>query len=140
MSGFSVVLDFDGLFLDTEWCEYRTVADVFTAHGTELSLDLWLTFIGTTDHPHWADVLEGQLGHAIDRPEWVPARRLAAVEVEEGARRLSLREPLEALAQHPRLPEDTRLWAALQQVGGGTWGGCVYDTEAILERLQNRGA
>jgi dihydroxyacid dehydratase/phosphogluconate dehydratase len=58
---------------------------------------------------------------------------------EEGVRRLSLREPLESLAPHPRLPEDTRLWAALQQVGGGTWGGCVYDTEAILERLQNRG-
>lgn len=57
---------------------------------------------------------------------------------EEGARRLSLREPLETLAPHPRLPEDTRLWAALQQVGGGTWGGCVYDTEAILKRLQNR--
>ena len=55
---------------------------------------------------------------------------------EEGARRLSLREPLETLAPHPRLPEDTRLWAALQQVGGGTWGGCVYDTEAILTRLQ----
>ena len=87
MSGFSVVLDFDGLFLDTEWCEYRTVADVFAAHGTELSLDLWLTFIGTTDHPHWADVLEEQLGHAIDRPEWVPARRLAAVEC---ARKLEL--------------------------------------------------
>jgi hypothetical protein len=26
----------------------------------------------------------------------------------------------------PRLPDDTRLWAALQQVSGGTWGGCVY--------------
>ena len=27
------------------------------------------------------------------------------------------------LAPDERLPEDTRLWAALQRVGGGTWGG-----------------
>jgi dihydroxyacid dehydratase/phosphogluconate dehydratase len=36
----------------------------------------------------------------------------------------------------PRLPDDTRLWAALQAVGGGTWGGCVYDPDAILRKLQ----
>ena len=35
----------------------------------------------------------------------------------------------------PKLPADTRRWAALQQVGGGTWGGCVFDVEAILARL-----
>jgi hypothetical protein len=33
----------------------------------------------------------------------------------------------------PRLPEDTRLWAALQDVSGGSWGGCVYDVRAILD-------
>jgi xylonate dehydratase len=35
------------------------------------------------------------------------------------------------------LPDDTRLWAALQNVGGGTWGGCVYDVEAIIAALQS---
>lgn len=40
------------------------------------------------------------------------------------------------LAPHPRLPADTRLWAALQAVGGGTWGGCVYDVEAIVKTLE----
>lgn len=39
------------------------------------------------------------------------------------------------LQQHPNLPDDTRLWAALQQVSGGTWGGCVYDVESIVNRL-----
>jgi len=40
----------------------------------------------------------------------------------------------------PDLPDDTRLWAALQTVGGGTWGGCVYDTDAIVSALLgNRG-
>jgi hypothetical protein len=34
------------------------------------------------------------------------------------------------------LPDDTRLWAALQDVSGGTWGGCVYDVDRILEVLQ----
>ncbi len=33
------------------------------------------------------------------------------------------------------LPDDTRLWAALQRLGGGTWGGCVYDVDKIIERL-----
>ncbi|MDP7655532.1 MAG: YjhG/YagF family D-xylonate dehydratase, partial [Roseibacillus sp.] len=31
------------------------------------------------------------------------------------------------LAPDPRLPADTRLWAALQNASGGSWGGCVYD-------------
>ena len=33
-------------------------------------------------------------------------------------------------------PADTRLWAALQQAGGGTWGGCVYDVDAITRALE----
>jgi xylonate dehydratase len=35
-----------------------------------------------------------------------------------------------------QLPDDTRLWAALQQASGGTWGGCVYDVDRIIELLQ----
>jgi len=33
------------------------------------------------------------------------------------------------------LPSDTRLWAALQDVSGGSWGGAVYDVEQIIEVL-----
>jgi hypothetical protein len=33
------------------------------------------------------------------------------------------------------LPDDTRLWAALQQASGGTWGGCVYDVDRIIAIL-----
>ena len=54
---------------------------------------------------------------------------------EEGARVLASRPPRRDLAPDPDLPADTRLWAALQQVGGGTWGGCVYDVDAIVSRL-----
>ncbi len=35
----------------------------------------------------------------------------------------------------PALPADTRLWAALQNASGGTWGGCVYDVDSIVQRL-----
>jgi HAD superfamily hydrolase (TIGR01509 family) len=73
----AVVFDFDGLVLDTELCEYSTTAAIFADHGVELPLELWRTFIGTTDHPHWADILEAELGHTIDRAELVPRRRLA---------------------------------------------------------------
>ena len=40
------------------------------------------------------------------------------------------------LGPDPELPADTRLWAALQAVGGGTWGGCVYDPDAIIQALE----
>ena len=36
----------------------------------------------------------------------------------------------------PRLHADTKLWAALQNVSGGTWGGCVFDTEKIIQTLE----
>lgn len=54
---------------------------------------------------------------------------------EEGARVLAARPARTDLAPHPDLPSDTRLWAALQQAGGGPWGGCVYDVEAIVAAL-----
>jgi putative YjhG/YagF family dehydratase len=54
---------------------------------------------------------------------------------EEGTRVLVRRPPRPDLHAHPDLPDDTRLWAALQRLGGGTWGGCVYDVEAIVTAL-----
>jgi putative YjhG/YagF family dehydratase len=54
---------------------------------------------------------------------------------EEGARVLASRPARTDVRPHPALPEDTRLWAALQQAGGGTWGGCVYDVDEIVRRL-----
>lgn len=56
--------------------------------------------------------------------------------VEEGAQILAARPPHPALAPDPQLPADTRLWALLQQLGGGTWGGCVYDVDAIESALR----
>ena len=55
---------------------------------------------------------------------------------EEGSRILAARSTRKDLAPHVALPDDTRLWAALQAVGGGTWGGCVYDPEKIIATLE----
>ncbi len=52
------------------------------------------------------------------------------------ARLLESRPPHPDLAPHPRLPADTRLWAALQEASGGTWAGCIYDVDRIIEVLR----
>jgi putative YjhG/YagF family dehydratase len=58
---------------------------------------------------------------------------------DEGTRVLASRPPRPDLAPDPDLPADTKLWAALQHVGGGTWGGCVYDVDAIVAALGRPG-
>jgi putative YjhG/YagF family dehydratase len=56
--------------------------------------------------------------------------------VEEGSRMLQERTPSPGLAPDPALPDDTRLWAALQDASGGSWGGAVYDVDRILRVLE----
>jgi dihydroxyacid dehydratase/phosphogluconate dehydratase len=58
---------------------------------------------------------------------------------EAGTRVLARRPTRPDLHSDPNLPDDTRLWAALQRVSGGTWGGCVYDVEAIVAALSRQG-
>jgi xylonate dehydratase len=55
---------------------------------------------------------------------------------EEGARILAERPFRPDLAPDALIPDDTRLWAALQSASGGTWGGCVFDVEAIIQTLE----
>jgi xylonate dehydratase len=55
--------------------------------------------------------------------------------VEAGTRLLAARSLRGDLSADPKLPDDTRLWAALQAASGGTWGGCVYDVERIVAAL-----
>ena len=58
----------------------------------------------------------------------LPPERCAAL--------LAEREPHPDLTVHPELPDDTRLWAALQRASGGTWAGCVYDADRIVAVLE----
>ena len=59
---------------------------------------------------------------------------------ERGSAVLAERPLRPDLSPNPDLPDDTRLWAALQRVGGGTWGGCVFDVEAIVNTLAESAA
>ena len=56
--------------------------------------------------------------------------------VELGTRILTERPLRSDLAPHPNLPDDTRLWAALQEASGGTWGGCVFDVDTVVDTLK----
>lgn len=71
--------------------------------------------------------LEGQIDFVGDGKQ--------TVSPDEGAQILASREAAVSLAADPDLPDETRLWAILQKFGGGTWGGCVYDVDAIAAAL-----
>ena len=87
-------------------------------------------------------VLEGdRIEIVIDRAKLVGTVNLVgdgekAFAAEDGARVLKERGLRADLRPHPALPEDTRLWAALVQASGGVWGGCVYDADAIVAKLE----
>ena len=53
----------------------------------------------------------------------------------QGTRALAARPPRPDLVADRALPDDTRIWAALQDVSGGTWGGAVFDADSILRVL-----
>lgn len=68
----------------------------------------------------------------VDRVNLVGSVDLVSADAEKLLRE---RAPHPGLAPNPALPEDTKLWAALQQLSGGTWGGCVYDADAVIAAL-----
>ncbi|MBS4210030.1 YjhG/YagF family D-xylonate dehydratase [Bacillus sp. FJAT-50079] len=54
---------------------------------------------------------------------------------DEGALILQQREQ-NKITPAQGLPDDTRLWAALQKVSGGTWRGSIYDVDRIINVLE----
>ena len=87
-------------------------------------------------------VLEGDLIEiVIDRASLKGSVNLVGdaegqLSAEEGERKLANRKPRTDLKPHPALPDDTRLWAALVDASGGVWGGCVYDSDRIVQALE----
>jgi putative YjhG/YagF family dehydratase len=83
-------------------------------------------------------VREGdRIAIAIDRARLTGEVNLVVEgNAEAGTRELALRAMPANLAADPALPPETRLWAALQDVSGGTWGGCVFDVDRIVDKLQ----
>jgi len=71
----SLIFDFDGLILDTEYPEFQSWQEIYQEHGCSLPLSVWAACIGTaSDVFDPLDYLERQLGRAVDR-EAVLARR-----------------------------------------------------------------
>lgn len=58
------------------------------------------------------------------------------VSPEEGSIILAKRPVHPDVKPSAQLPDDTRLWAALQSVSGGTWRGSIYDVDRIIEVLK----
>ncbi len=78
-----------------------------------------------------------QLTGALNLLGWADASGVVSEHgAEAGARELAARTRRADLSSHPQLPDDTRLWAALQNASGGVWAGCVYDTAAIVRALE----
>lgn len=93
--------------------------------------------IGKVQDGDWVEIiidtrkLEGSInivGQTDDPPD--------RCTVEHGTQLLASRPPRPDLSPRERLPDDTRLWAALQRASGGTWAGCVYDVDRIIEVLE----
>ena len=87
-------------------------------------------------------VLEGdQIEIVIDRKSLAGSVQLVGdadriFGAEQGTLVLAERKSRPDLAPHPQLPDDTRLWAALVQASGGVWGGCIYDADKIIAKLE----
>src|SRR3954470_14124769 len=74
-----------------------------------------------------ADALQGTINMVGARGERLSPEACAEL--------LASRPVHPALRAHEKLPDDTRLWAALQRASGGTWAGCVYDVDRIVALL-----
>ena len=87
-------------------------------------------------------IIEGDLIEiVIDRNELAGSINLVGENntyhgINWGTNELERRPTPNNLAPHPALPDDSRLWAALQAASGGIWGGCVFDTESIIATLE----
>ena len=60
----------------------------------------------------------------------------AVLDAEPAAVELAARPPHPDIAPATGLPDETRLWAALQDASGGTWAGCSYDVDRVIELLE----
>lgn len=61
-----LVLDFDGTVLDTEWPACRAAAELWEAHGIDLTIEIWAARIGTHARLDPFRELEQRLGRTLD--------------------------------------------------------------------------
>lgn len=94
--------------------------------------------VGHISPEAWADGPIGKLRDGdrirlvIDTRQLDGTIDVVGIDAREFARRR--RHP--ELRRDERVPADTRLWSALQDASGGSWGGCVYDVDRIAHLLE----
>ena len=99
----ALILDFDGLILETELPDFQSWQEIYQHYGGTLSLTTWLPLIGTgsssrTFHPY--DYLEAQLGRSLNREEIRAQRRRRYAELVEAQPLLPGVEAVIAEANH----------------------------------------
>ncbi len=93
--------------------------------------------IGHISPEAWADGPIGRVRDGDIIEIEVDTRRLrGSIQAMVDPSEFQSRGPHPELKPDSRVHDDTRLWAALQQASGGTWSGCVYDADQIIQALQ----
>lgn len=93
--------------------------------------------VGHISPEAWAGGPLGKLRDGDKLRVRIDTRRLeGSVDYLGAETELAARSLSEKLSRSPELPDDTRLWAALQNVSGGSWGGCVFDADRIIDQLR----
>lgn len=93
--------------------------------------------VGHVSPEAWAGGAIGKVADGDQIRLWIDTKNLAGrvelVGVSDAS--LAARAINPKLKPDPRVPADTRLWAALQSASGGSWGGCVYDVDRITDLM-----
>ena len=90
--------------------------------------------IGKVQHDDWIEItIDTRKG--IGRVDLI-GDKSGKQNAQWGQQELHSRSTRDDLHEADLLPDATRLWAALQGLSGGTWGGCVYDVDAILKKVK----
>jgi HAD superfamily hydrolase (TIGR01509 family) len=71
----ALILDFDGLLLETEGPLFQSWSETFAQFGAELTLEEWSLSIGTADDLDPFDELERRVGRHLDRKAVQSIRR-----------------------------------------------------------------
>ena len=62
----AIIFDFDGTILNTEAAEFAALADVFAEHGTQISHDDVMPYIGGATEIPWLDILAERATTSVD--------------------------------------------------------------------------
>lgn len=93
--------------------------------------------VGHVSPEAWAGGPIGRLRDGDRIRLCIDTRRLeGTVDVLLAPEELAKRTPHPDLHPDSSVPDDTRLWSALQNASGGSWAGCVYDPERIVRLLE----